>query len=127
MVLKKSRVLKSFRNIAAGLLVIFIFPIFFQSFHVVWHREHDSNCCEHRHSVCHLITADNHSGPEVDQEKDHCPICDYEISINSLPEHTVFESYISRIEAMLYEMESDNYFPAVVVVKSPRAPPLAKA
>ena len=120
--------IRSVKNSALALLVIFVFPILFQPMHFIWHHVHDGDCVDHSHAhcACHFIADDSPSGPEVAPQKDRCLICDFEFSINDLPEHAVVESYIPKLVAVFHEKNSSGFIPAIVVVQSPRAPPYSR-
>jgi len=102
---------------------IFIFPVIFQPAHVVWHHSagHNENCgdsCET--SFRNPIPQNSVSISEID---DHCPICEYKFTINSLPEHLVYEIVlIGHTENFKHIFTKDPH-QKLITSKSPRAPP----
>jgi hypothetical protein len=57
------------------------------------------------------------------QEEKSCLVCDYEFSINNLPEISIFRITTPITERSFQEKETQAYFQEVSSYKSPRAPP----
>lgn len=115
--------IRSVKNSAWALLVIFLFPIIFQPVHMLWHRTHgaDSVCQVDGH--CHSC-ADAHShGVRLTPEKHHCLICSFEFSINEMPEHAVLVAYCSVLEGVLHDNPCLDFIPAALEEAASRAPP----
>ncbi len=109
------------KHIATILSGIFIFPIAFQSVHIVRHHAHDHYACHH---VCN-----NHSNyltATINAAKvfNKCPICEYKFPINNLPTVSVPETNIPKIEGVLIETIIVQPHLQIFEMKSPRAPPL---
>lgn len=112
------------KHIAFLLFGVFIFPILFQSVHIVRHHSHDIKC-EHEH--CHQTIADKgfHSNVEINSEKEKsCLICEFEFSINDLPEIAFFSPAINVIDFNYAEIATQEARIQVLSEKSPRAPPV---
>lgn len=111
------------KYIAILLLGIFISPITFQSFHIVWHHSHGSHG---DHELCHIKVS---AKPlcsvikTVSQKDKHCLICEYQFPINDLPKVSIFRSITPVIKSSLNEFGIQLYFQQVFSNKSPRAPP----
>jgi hypothetical protein len=116
-------VIRLHKNIAVLLLGIFIFPITFQSFHIVWHQSHGyrSNLKWYH---AEITKRPSQTDLKTAQQKDQpCSICEYQFSINDLPELTIFRSITPVIESSLNELEIQLPFQQTFSIKSPRAPP----
>ena len=114
--------IKSFRNIALSLLLIFVFPIIYQPLHVVWHHSHGAECCG-SYGTCQLGDLQKREGAYFEETIDHCPICSYEFSINDIPEKQVIEFYIQELIFKFIETKVTEFVPPFVLLKIPRAPP----
>ena len=115
------------KHIAVLLYVIFIFPIAYQPFHIVWHHSHDSHA---HHDCCHADEEKEISSIGINVSSDgnkHCPVCEYHFPINDLPKVSLFRSVGLSIERYLCEIEIRLPLKQVVSNKSPRAPPLLDA
>jgi len=114
--------IKSFRNIALSLLVIFVYPIFFQPLHVVWHHSHGVECCG-SHGTCQLDHSQKHIGTHLEETTDDCPICKFEFSINNLPEKSVNKFHNQEFIFKFIETKVTEFVPPFLLLKTPRAPP----
>ena len=112
------------KNIAIFLLGIFIFPITFQAFHIIWHHSHDY----HGHHKLYQVEVTKKPFQTdiraASQKKKHCPICNYEFSINDLPKVFIFRSINLVIESSLNKLELQLPFQQAISIKVPRAPPI---
>lgn len=111
------------KHIAVIILGIFIFPITFQSIHIVWHHSHriSYNVPCHNTVDCpgSTETAILHSS-----SISHCPICEYQASINALPDISFFEAVIPTICSIFKVLSVTKTHQEVFALKSPRAPPI---
>ncbi len=115
--------LKFKRHIVIILLGLFVFPIVFQSLHIVWHHSHDYKC---NHILCHIQQTGQNIQAEINtasQKDNHCPICEYQFSINDLPKIFLFSTNTLLIDSFLKKLELQFYFQQLITIKSPRAPP----
>jgi hypothetical protein len=110
------------KHIAIVLLGFFIFPVAFQSVHIVRHHGHDHDVCYHV-SNNHI----NHSAASISEAEkvNKCPICEYKFAINKLPTVSVYEANIPIIKLAFNETIIGHPYPEVFESKSPRAPPLS--
>jgi len=112
------------KHIAILLYWIFIFPIVFQSFHIVVHHSHTDL---HNHELCnHHLPKQSISYDYVieSQHDQSCPICDYQFSINDLPNILFLASVVPLKKGILNELEVHFPFQTLFSHKSPRAPPV---
>ncbi|PKQ61892.1 hypothetical protein BZG01_18340 [Labilibaculum manganireducens] len=112
------------KHIAFILFVIFFFPITFQSVHIVWHHAHGYKC---EHHLCHAESSDknSHTSTENLSEKENaCPICEYQFSINNLPELSVIKSEIPVLAYSYNQVAAVQQYVQVFSNKTPRAPPI---
>lgn len=111
------------KHIAVILLGIFIFPITFQSIHIVWHHSH---CISHK-AICHnAVDCHDYTGTAFihSNSSNHCPICEYQFSINTLPDIPFFEAVISIIFVIYVILSVTKPHQEIFAVKTPRAPPI---
>jgi len=115
---------KYIRHIAYTLLVVFIFPITYQPLHIIWHFSHGKPdvCCHN--SICNIENSDQ-SKATIGEKDDHCPICDFEFSVNSISVHSVAENYVPVAKILRSETITEKYIPCIVLIKTPRAPPIS--
>ncbi|OQA46951.1 MAG: hypothetical protein BWY47_01510 [Bacteroidetes bacterium ADurb.Bin302] len=111
------------KHIAFFLLGIFIFSITFQSIHIVWHHSH---CISHNATCHNTVDCTNYTGTAFfySNSTNHCPICEFQFSINTLPYILFFEAVIPticRIFKVLYVTEPHQ---EVFALYSPRSPPI---
>lgn len=111
------------KYIVLFLLGIFLFPILFQSIHIVYHHKHEHgfenqtiNKSFSENDVC-LTTTD------ALLHQNECIICDYQFSINDLPDTAVFRTISSKIISLLDEKIINPYYHQNFSKKTPRAPP----
>lgn len=116
--------IKYIQHIAFALLVIFIFPITYQPLHIVWHSGHGKAavCC---HNGECSVESNNQSGAKVDKKEDHCPICDFEFSVNSIPVYSVAENHVPVVKIVRSDTIIEKFIPCIVLIKSSRAPPFS--
>ena len=101
--------------------LVFI-PILFQPVHVVWHfsigHANEPHCC-------HFETSDKNSCSEsIQPEEVHCLLCEFEFSINDLPEISCPKIVIPVFVFIYNEIATQQYFKQVFTDKTPRAPPV---
>jgi len=110
------------KHIAVILLGIFIFPITFQSIHIVWHHSH---CISHNATCHNVVDCHDYTGTAFihSNSTNHCPICEYQLSINTLPDIPFFEAVIPIICRVFKVLSVTKPHQEVFVLKSPRAPP----
>ncbi len=108
------------KHIARVLLGIFFFPIVFQSVHIVGYNHHGK---PQDHFLCD-IDSDFHGSILTASEKvDHCPICDYEFSINRLPIYSVFDAIVPIGNEIFTATEIKQPHLQIFGSLPPRAPP----
>lgn len=110
------------KHIAVILLGIFIFPITFQSIHIVWHHSH---CISHNATCHNAVDYHDYTGTAFHHSNstDHCPICEYQLSINTLPDIPFFEAVIPIICGTFKVLSVTKPHQEVFALQSPRAPP----
>jgi hypothetical protein len=110
---------KTARNIAFALLVTFVFPVTFQPAHILWHYAQSVR-------QGYQFDASLYSGISricINQQRHSCPICDYVLIINSLPEHTAFNNHIPKIKIELNESVRKIFIWHLPRINHSRAPP----
>jgi hypothetical protein len=110
---------KKARNIAFALLVTFAFPITFQPAHILWHYAQ-------RVRQGYQFDTSLYSGTvqtSINQQQHSCPICDYVLIINSLPEQTAFSNDIPKIKIELNESVRKLFIWHLPRINHSRAPP----
>ncbi len=113
-------------NIAVLLCGIFLFPIIFQSVHIVWHHSHGFKC-EHHHCQQIAPHEDFHSYFEnISDEVSKCPICDYQFPVNNLPEVSFLGTLLPLHTCIYIELNQQSQYKQVFSDKTPRAPPTFK-
>ncbi|WP_073003283.1 hypothetical protein [Mariniphaga anaerophila] len=108
------------KHIARFLFGIFIFPLTFQSVHIVWHH---SSC---HHGACHAQVADDHFTDDIVkivQDEEHCPICEYQFAVNSIPSAPAFQSNKPTTTDKYFAPYAKQPHKKIPTTKSPRAPP----
>lgn len=114
------------KNIAILLAAILVFPIGFQSFHVLSHHsgkhqeyhEHDARGTRLPAQEMMLIVM------YKVQDHEHCPVCEFQFSVNDLPKVSVFRVLAPRISRLYTEKATRQANNQDFPVKSPRAPPV---
>ncbi len=113
-----------FKHITLLLLGVFLFPILFQSYHVVRHHSSLDNSETHV-CACEITNADNGFQIQKESHKEKpCPICTYHFSINDLPRLSVSRLIIPAYTFTYIEIVAQLFFKQRVTKKSPRAPPV---
>jgi hypothetical protein len=107
------------KNIAVLLSGIFLFPIFFQSLHIASHHHDEPGCI---HSCCHTDHSQSMSEIFSKTEK-ACLLCEYEFSINDVPEISHLRVSTPIINGSFQERNIQVHFQEVSSYKSSRAPP----
>jgi hypothetical protein len=108
-------------HIAAILLGLFMFPILFQSVHVLWHHTQDcidACCCKHID-----VVSESSSGTIATLEED-CLICNYLITINSFADPVVYRISLPIEKRAFVFLIIQHPLKQVGSFKSPRAPPI---
>jgi hypothetical protein len=103
------------KYISVVLLGLFVFPILFQSIHIVWHHSHDILHTSNSLGCTNKVVCFN--------EDNHCPICEYQFFVNKQPNTDFFEIVIPFIcnsfkETAIFQPYQQNFS-----LISPRAPP----
>jgi hypothetical protein len=111
------------RHIAFVLTGFLIFPIIFQSIPVVWHHSYD-----HSEIAIHSSCSNNDPGSckdvsGISTSSGHCPICEYQFTVNILPDCSIQVATVPVITATCHDIATGNPHLQIVALKSPRAPP----
>lgn len=104
------------------LLGVFLFPLVFQSAHVVHHHAQElrAACCH-----VHETAADPVKQDGVSQAGEApCAICNYTFSLNVLPGLNPIKTCLPYVSGALPLPSYQRTFAAVYTVKTPRAPPV---
>lgn len=127
--MQKSRciVIKFKSYIAPLLLCLFVFPILFQSLHVLLHHSGDKNvhhhCCSHE--TCQvLIKHKQNDGISLTKGEDKCAICDYHFVTKNLVDITVVVGAIPLIKCNYETITKQQKYHSALSNKSSRAPPV---
>jgi len=102
---------------------IFFFPIIFQSVHMVWHltsgQKHPPGP-----ACCTIHKQDSGKDVEsLEQKNVRCPVCKYQFTLTTLPDHPVFKAIIPVQEGLGEEIKTEPPQRPIFTFKSPRAPP----
>jgi hypothetical protein len=111
------------KHITLALLGIFVFPIVFQPFHIIWHHAEDSHC----HHECCPSEEKKPVGLIFDvfsANNEYCPICEYHFPVNDLPENFFFASATKTVTSSVYELKIKPAYQQITSTKTPRAPPV---
>jgi hypothetical protein len=113
------------KHIAILLLGIFAFPIVFQSVHIILHHRHN---IDNRHYCCQSNTQNDCTGITVAKYKtiSHCPICEYQFSINKPTNLFIFKTIMPILCGVLGNSLIEKRHLKILPSKSPRAPPFLK-
>lgn len=112
------------KHIALTLLVIFVFPIYFQSIHIVWHHGHGSDhstCCAHA-SECsqeHFII----DGIQYQTTEDHCLICEYDPIAFKVLNNSIITFQVQEFQWHYIEMKTTLISTPLILQNASRAPP----
>lgn len=109
------------QHIAAILLGMFMFPLVFQSVHVLWHHAQvcvDACCCKHLE-----VTSESPSG-DITTLEDDCPICNYLITINGFADPLVHRTSLVVEKRVFVFLATQPPLKQVGGFESPRAPPI---
>jgi len=114
------------KHIAFLLFGIFLFPIIFQTIHIVEHHSH-AHKSDHNHSLKTVTNSYSHSeGENLFQKEKICPICEYQFSINDLPSITLFNAAAPVLLLSAYNaVATEQHYRHVFSEKTPRAPPVS--
>ena len=111
------------KNIALSLLGIFLFPVVFQNLHVIRHHMHESECCHHIDVSEKKLKNSKELIIRSSENESVCPIVQYKLSINMLPEvlplDNTFLVFVEKAAESTIEWAFQPFYSA----KSPRAPP----
>lgn len=110
------------KHITFLLFGVLVFPILFQSVHIVWH-----NSQTNKNHYCQKETCDNDSADKtenISQEEDVCQICEYQFSLNDVPNIFIFRPILPEIASTLTGIAAPQQYNQVFSEKSPRAPPV---
>nr|WP_319398303.1 hypothetical protein [uncultured Carboxylicivirga sp.] len=117
--------MKEFKShITILLLGILLYPIVFQSVHLVHHHLDDHHICEHSNCDVELKQDDNRSANKSFSELETlCPICEYEFPVKDLPIHNSYHSFVDCKYSILIIAIKKLHSLEDRTIKSPRAPP----
>ncbi|WP_347840676.1 hypothetical protein [uncultured Draconibacterium sp.] len=116
-------------HITILLIGIFVFPLFYQPYHVIKHHAPKSHCtqaCCHSKVVLPVEKEVCNFGIRVNvtvEKEKPCPICEYHFPINILPKLVVFKPKTAVKACLLFGIEERLAKQQIVFKKSPRAPP----
>jgi hypothetical protein len=116
--------LKVKKHIARILFGIIFLPIVFQSVHIAWHHSHGH--LPGNHHYCYTTTINKDflkDSLTLNQETNHCLICEYIFSIKNLPVFSIFEAIIPIVAGVFIATETKQSHRQISALKPPRAPP----
>jgi hypothetical protein len=113
------------RHITLIGLGFFVFPIIFQSIHIVWHHS-NAHSESYTHTCCSLgkNCLPDKGSINISESDEHCPLCEYEFSVNNIPGFSVINTGIPYIIYVLNDNEIDIIYQASTSFNPPRAPPI---
>lgn len=94
---------------------LFIYPLIFQSFHIVFH---------HSHSAPHHIHKTVNTPNTVETPQTHCPLCEYTFILH---QSAITSEYHVIVPTIPYEYASviqEELHVNIPNIRNPRAPPL---
>ena len=110
-------------HIATFLFWIFLFPIIFQSIHIVWHHDHAHECEDHStQQLSDKGLQENYQ--EFSEKESTCAICEYQLTINGLPKSTLFSTFIPTLTIKSKGIALKLPHKIGFSNKTPRAPPI---
>ena len=102
------------------LLLVFIMPLSYQSFHIIYH--HSDNDCEN-HDLHKLISISNSKeNSTINETEDECVICDYEFTICNFPETQPAFSILPNIpviQVLFYQTYTLGFDGNNIVLRGP--------
>lgn len=111
------------QHIAAVLVGLLVFPIIFQSVHIVWHHSYD-------HSEIGGLSCCTGNGPDscedvsgISKNAGHCPICEFQFTVNILPDFSIQMAIIPIVTGTCHDIAPLKPHLQIVALKLPRAPP----
>lgn len=110
------------KHIAFILLGIFVFPIFYQPYHIVLHHSEELHC----HHDCCSSKIEKSTDLIVDiytEKEEPCPICNYHFPVNDIPGISFFATSLIALKGQIYDLDIKRASQQVVSIKTPRAPP----
>ena len=127
--------IRIYKHITFFLLGLFLFPIVYQPVHSYWHHSVKNSqtkqiFCNHSCSQSHdtkVTYIEKVTGLYTLTEKeDHCPLCEYQLSINNLLVISTSEYLVQKLDISYNKIVITQFIPSVVSKESPRAPPINK-
>jgi len=111
------------RHIAAVLAGLLVFPIIFQSVHTVRHHSLDRSASEG--DVCCTGNEPDpcSDGSCLSNSTGDCPICEYQFTVNGLPDFTIHEAIIPAVTGFYHDVATAKPYLQPVALNSTRAPP----
>jgi hypothetical protein len=113
------------KHIALIGLGLFVFPIIFQSGHIVWHHslEHSEkaghSCC----SEAHTCFSDGLA--QVRSDAEPCILCEFDSFINTVPLSGQFNIRVPFFTLSFFIPSANSAFQNKTALKFPRAPPIS--
>lgn len=116
---------KAKRHIVIILLGIFFFPMTFQCLHIVWHQTHNfqNHFAFHYHGT--TGKTGQHNATCLSQQIKHCPICEFQLTIDYTTAHFVYKTNIPVVIKHFSENTTEEDYQKVLLTKTPRAPPVS--
>ena len=100
-------------------MIVFITPIVIKATH---HLYIDHDCCTDQ-NYCNP-DGNHNSEKNTEEDDDDCPICNYNLSINNLPENHSLNAEIHLFTRIYKDITTQQQYKLVISVKTPRAPPI---
>lgn len=113
------------KYISIGLIGIFLFPIMYQSVHVIQHHENKINECSGTCSCSHE-KADTDTDvlfKSLSENVENCPVCEYEFAVNDIPQSLIYEILSPLTNGQYLINYIDLKTQRGFTHKSPRGPP----
>lgn len=129
--------IRIYKHITFFLLGLFLFPIVYQPIHSYWHHSVKNSQTKQihcNHSCCSPLQTTTHNYSKglnrietLNGKEEHCPICEYQLSINNLLVISTFEYLVQKLDISYNEIVITQFIPSVASKESPRAPPINRA
>ena len=108
-------------HIALSFLVVFLFPIVYQSVHLLQHQTTDSHC---HHHCCASNQKTDDGKVKIETEEEHqCSICTYQFAANELPFEYLYRVQNPSYAISLNQKAIQDFQSNLILHKSSRAPP----
>lgn len=105
------------------LIGIFLFPVVFQSFHIVQHQSHEHEYCSAQHHIADYKITKGLFFKQLSEKEEHCIVCEYQFSLHDFPAVAVYRTATLLTESILIQLFENLPATKAFSQAEPRAPP----